>query len=183
MLIIIIADNNNDVTSCVESCNGVNNDTSGDISTCVVSDNTTSISDNRSDNSNDSSVASGNTNRIFVIGCKNVNSVSSANTPSSNGNNSYIIINIASSVVPDYNVPTIDTVDMNNVNDNIGNLDNGDDSTIRWDDAAAMEDAARDFEEVSFPVPLPQLAQAWLALPVVRLFSENAYPSSISWGR
>lgn len=124
-------------------------------------------------------------NRIFVIGCKNVNSVSSGNTPSSNGNNSYIIINIASSVVPDYNVPTIvnDTMDVNNVNDNIGNLDNGDDSTIRWDDVAAMEDAARDFEEVSFPVPLPQLAQAWLgALPVVRLFSEIVYPSSISWG-
>ena len=108
-----------------------------------MSDNTTSISDNRSDNSNDSSVNSGNTNRIFVIGCKNVNSVSSGNTPSSNGNNSYIIINIACSVVPDYNVPTIvnDTMDVNNVNDNIGNLDNGDDSTIRWDDVDAMEDA------------------------------------------
>ena len=44
-----------------------NDISNGDISTCVVSDNTTSISDNRSDNSNDSSVASGNTNRIFVI--------------------------------------------------------------------------------------------------------------------
>ena len=137
-----------------------------------MSDNTTSISDNRNDNSNDRCVASGNTNRIFVIGCKNVNSVSSGNTPSSNGNNSYIIINIASSVVPDYNVPTIvnDTVDMNNVNDNIGNLDNGDDSTIRWDDVAAMEDAARDFEEVSFPVPPvgPGMARTAPRSPVFR---------------
>lgn len=58
-------------------------------------------------------------------------------------------------------------MDVNNVNDNIGNLDNSDDSTIRWDDAVAIKDAARDLEEVPIPVPLPQLVQAWLALPAV----------------
>ena len=59
---------NNDtynVTSCAASCSGVNNDiSSGDIiSNCVVSDNTTDITDNGNDN--------GNSNSSNVNNCKN----------------------------------------------------------------------------------------------------------------
>ena len=92
----------NNVTSCVASCNGVNDDIgSGDtISTCVVSDNTTSVIDNGSDNS---CVASGNSN---FSSCKNVNSVAIDNASSGYGNKSSIICNIACQTFPDDNVPT-----------------------------------------------------------------------------
>ena len=42
-------------------------------------------------------------------------------------------------------------MDESNVNDNMGNLKNDNDCAITWDDVVAIEDAARDLEEVPAP--------------------------------
>ena len=76
------------VTSCAASCRGVNNDiSSGDIiSNCVVSDNTTDITDNGND--------IGNSNSSNVNNCKNDKNIVVDNASGSHGNNSNIISNI-----------------------------------------------------------------------------------------
>ena len=88
-----------------------------------MSDNTTTMIDNSTDNS---CVASDNSNSSNVNSCKNVNSVTIGNASSSYGNNSSIISNIACNTIPDDNVPTNvnDKMDVSNVNDNMGNLNN-----------------------------------------------------------
>ena len=50
---------------------------------------------------------------------------------------------------------TNDKMDMSNFNDNMGNLNNDNDGSITWDDVVAMEDAARDLEEVPAPASPP----------------------------
>ena len=97
------------------------------------------------DNSTDNScVVSDNSNSSSVKSCKNVNSVTIGNASSSYGNNSSTISNIACNTIPGDNVPTNvnDKMDVSNVNDNMGNLNNDNDSTITWDDVVAMEDSA-----------------------------------------
>ena len=139
-------------TSRAASCSGVNNDiSSGDtISSDVASDNTSSIIGN-----DNSCVARGNSNSSNVNSCKNDTNVVIDNASSSN--NSSIISNIACNTIPDDNVPTNvnDKTDMSNVNNNVGNLNNGNDGSITWDDVFAMEDAARDLEEVPAPASPP----------------------------
>jgi len=116
-----------------------------------VSENTTSVIDSGSDNS---CVASGNSNSRNVNSCKNDKNIAIDNASSSDGNNTVsIICNIACHTIPDDNVPTNvnDKMDESNVNDNMGNLKNDNDCAITWDDVVAMEDAARDLEEVPAP--------------------------------
>lgn len=48
-------------------------------------------------------------------------------------------------------------MDVSDVNDNMSNIHNDSDSTITWDDVVAMENAARDLEEVPAPVPPPSV--------------------------
>lgn len=101
------------------------------------------------DNGNDNScVASGNSSSSNVDICKNDNGITIDNASSSN--NSSIVSNIACNTIPIDNVPinVNDEMDMSNVNDNKGNLSNDNDGSIPWDDVVAMEEAARDFEEV-----------------------------------
>ena len=140
--------NSNNITSCAASCSGVNNDISSGntISSCVAGDNTTSIIGN-----DNSCVARGNSNSSNVNSCKNDKNVAVDNASSSN--NSSIISNIAWNTIPDDNVPTNvnDEMDMSNVNDNMGNLNNDNDCSITWDDVVAMEEAAGDLEEVLAP--------------------------------
>lgn len=45
--------------------------------------------------------------------------------------------------------------DKMDVNDNMTNIENDSDSTITWDNVAAMEEAARDLEEVPASAPFP----------------------------
>ena len=45
-------------------------------------------------------------------------------------------------------------MDESNVNDNMGHLKNANDCAITWDDVVAIEDAARDLEEVPGPCVL-----------------------------
>ena len=140
--------NSNNVTCCAASCSGVNNDISGDdaISSCVASDNATNIIGN-----DNSCAVSGNSNSSNVNSCKNDKNVAIDNASSSN--NSSIISNIACNTIPDDNVLTNvnDKMDMSNVSDNMGNLNNDNDCSITWDDVVAMEYAARDLEEVPAP--------------------------------
>ena len=118
----------------------VNNDISrGDIiSNCVVSDNTTDIIDNGND--------SGNSNGSNVNNCKNDKNIVFDNASSSHGNNSKITSNIDFSTILVDNVPSNanDKIDKDNDNDNNG--------SITWDDVVAMEDTARELEEVPVPV-------------------------------
>ena len=176
--------NNNNVTSCAASCSGFNNDISSSdtLSSVVASDNTTSIIGN-----DNSCVASGNSNSSNVNSCKNDKNV--ANDNASSSNNSSIISNIACSTIPDDNVPTNvnDKTDMSNVNDNMGNLNNDNNGSITWDDVVAMEDAARDLEEVpasaSPPLVCPskartarrsdQLQQSYIPRRLIRAFTKS----------
>ena len=133
--------NNNDsynVTSCAASCS-VNNDISSfDISNCVVSDNATCITDNGNDNGNsDSSIANS---------CNNDKNIVVDNASS---NNSSIISNIVCSTILDDNVPSDANDNIDKVNDNDNN------GSITWDDVVAMEDAARELEDVLAPACSP----------------------------
>lgn len=137
------SDNSNNDTSCAASCSGVNNDiSSGDIiSNCVVSDNTTDITDNGND--------IGNSNGSNVNNCKNDKNIVVNNASSGHGNNSNIISNIDCSTVLVDNVPS-------NANDKIDKVnDNDNNGSITWDDVMAMEDAARELEEVPVPASPP----------------------------
>ena len=131
------SDNSNNDTSWAASCSGVNNDiSSGDIiSNCVESDNTIDIIDNGND--------IGNSNNSNVNNCMNDKSIVVNNAPSSHGNNSNIISNIDCSTILVDIVPSNANNKIDKVNDNNG--------SITWDDVMAMEDAARELEEV--PVP------------------------------
>ena len=124
------SDHSNNDTYNVLQVAAVNNDiSSGDIiSSCVVSDNTTDITDNDNDN--------GNSNSSIVNHCKNDKNIVVDNASSSHGNNSKIISNIDCSTTLVENVPS-------NAND------------ITWDDVVAMEDAARELEEVPVPASPP----------------------------
>ena len=119
----------------------VANDISSDdiISNCVVSYNTTDITDNGND--------IGNSNSSNVNICKN--DKNDNNASSSHGNNSNIISNIDCSTILVDNVPS-------NANDKIDKVnDNDNNGSITWDDIMAMEDAARDLEEVPVPTSPP----------------------------
>ena len=61
-------------------------------------------------------------------------------------NTSSIISNIACNTIPNDIVPTNanDKMDMSNVNDNMGKLNNDNDGSITWDDIVTMEDAAKE---------------------------------------
>ena len=128
------SDNSNNDTSCATSCSGVDNDiSSGDIiSNCVVSDNTTDITDNGNDNN-----------------CKNDKNIVVNNASSSHGNNSNIISNIDCSTILVENVPSNANDKSDKVNDNDNN------GSITWEDVMAMEDAARELEEVPVPASPP----------------------------
>ena len=136
------SDNSSNDTSCAASCSGVNNDiSSGDIiSNCVVSDNTTDITDNGND--------IGNSNSSNVNNCKNDKNIVVNNASSSHGNNSNnsnVISNIDCSTILVDNVPS-------NANDKIDKVnDNDNNGSITWYDIMAMEEAAR--ELVGVPVP------------------------------
>ena len=137
------SNNTYNVTSCAASCSGVNNDiSSGDIiSNCVVSDNTTDITDNGND--------IGNSNSSNVNNCKNDRKIVVDNPSSSHGNNSNIISNIDCSTI------LVDNV-LSNANDKIDKVnDNDNNGSITWDDVMAMEDAARELEEVPVPASPP----------------------------
>ena len=137
------SDNSSYDTSCAASCSGVNNDiSSGDIiSNCVVSDNTTDITNNGND--------IGNSNSSNVNNCKNDKNIVVDNASSSHGNNSNIISNIDCSTILVDNVPS-------NANDKIDKVnDNDNNGSITWDDVVAMEDAARELEEVAVPASPP----------------------------
>ncbi|XP_015778437.1 PREDICTED: uncharacterized protein DDB_G0288805-like [Acropora digitifera] len=131
------SDNSNNDTNCAASYTGVSNDiSSGDIiSNCVVSDNTTDITDFGNDIGNISNVNN----------CKNDKNTVVNNAFSSHSNNSNIISNIDCTTILVDNVPSNANgkIDKVNVTDNNG--------SITWDDVMAMEDAARELEEV--PVP------------------------------
>ena len=137
------SDNNNNDTSCSASCSGVSNDiSSGDIiSNCVVSDNTTDITDYGNDN--------GNPNSSNFNNCKNDKNNVVNNASSSHGNNSNIISRIDCSTILVDNVPSNANGKIDKVNDNDNN------SSITWDDVMAMEDAARELEEVPVPASPP----------------------------
>ena len=108
------------------------------VNSCVVSDNTTSISSSYND---DSCVAGGNCNTSNFNSYKNNNiCVARGNACSSDGNSSDIISNIASTVIPDDNDPTNDNdkMDVSNFNDNISNLNNDSDGNITLGDVVAV---------------------------------------------
>jgi len=44
---------------------------------------------------------------------------------------------------------------VSNFNDNMGNLENDNDCAFTWDDVVAMEDVAKDLEEVPAPASHP----------------------------
>ncbi|XP_015768317.1 PREDICTED: uncharacterized protein DDB_G0288805-like [Acropora digitifera] len=138
------SDNSNNDTSCAASCSGVSNDiSSGDIiSNCVVSDNTTDITDYGND--------IGNSNSSNVNNCQNDKNIVVNNASSSHGNNSNIISNIDCSTILVDNVPSNANGKIDKVNDNDNN-----NSSITWDDVMAMEDAARELEEVPVPASPP----------------------------
>ena len=135
------SDNSNNDTSCAASCSGVNNDiSSGDIiSNCVVSDNTTDITENGYD--------IGNSNSSNVNNCKNDKNIVVDNASSTHGNNRNIISNIECSTILVDNVPSNANDKIDKVNDNNG--------FITWDDVVAMEDAALELEEVPVPASPP----------------------------
>ena len=138
------SDNSNNDTSCAASCSGVSNDiSSGDIiSNCVVSDNTTDITDYGND--------IGNSNSSNVNNCQNDKNIVVNNASSSHGNNSNIISNIDCSTILVDNVPSNANGKIDKVNDSDNN-----NSSITWDDVMAMEDAARELEEVPVPASPP----------------------------
>ena len=134
------SDNSNNDTSCGASCSGVDNDISSGhiIINCVVSDDTTDITDNGND--------IGNSNSSNVNNCKNDKNIVVNNASSSHGNNSNIID--CSTIIVD-NVPS-------NANDKIDKVnDNDNNGFITWDDVMATEDAARELEEVPVPASPP----------------------------
>ena len=135
------SDNSNNDTSCAASCSGVNNDiSSGDIiSNCVVSDNTTDITENGYD--------IGNSNSSNVNNCKNDKNIVVDNASSTHGNNRNIISNIECSTILVDNVPSNANDKIDKVNDNNG--------FITWDDVVAMEDAALELEVVPVPASPP----------------------------
>ena len=101
-----------------------------------MSDNSTCITDNGNDNGNsDSSIANS---------CNNDKNIVVDNAPS---NNSSIISNIVCSTILDDNVPSDANDNIDKVNDNNG--------SITWDDVVAMEDAARELEDVLAPASPP----------------------------
>ena len=85
------------------------------ISNCVVSDNTTDITDNG--NGNDNS----NSNGSNVNNCTNDKNIVVDNASSSHGNNSNIIINIDCSTILVDNVPSNASDKIDKVNDNENN--------------------------------------------------------------
>ena len=140
---LICSDSSNNDTSCGASCSGVDNYiSSGDIiSNCVVSDNTTDITDNGND--------IGNSNSSNVNNCKNDKNIVVNNASSSHGNNINIISSIDCSTILVDNVPSNANGKIDKVNDNDTN------SSITWDDVMAMENAARELEEVPVPASPP----------------------------
>ena len=108
-----------------------------------MSDNTTDITDNDND--------IGNSNSSNVNNCKNDKNIVVNNASSSHGNDSNIISNIdcGTILVDNINVPS-------NANDKIDKVnDNDNNGAITWDDVMAMEDAARELEEVPVPASPP----------------------------
>ena len=71
------------------------------------------------------------------------------NASSSHGNNSNIISNIDCSTILVDNVPSNANDKSDKVNDNDNN------GSITWEDVMAMEDAARELEEVPVPASPP----------------------------
>ena len=137
------SDHSNNDTYNVLQVAAVNNDISnGDIiSNSVVRDNTTDITDNGNDNVN--------SNSSNVNNCKNDKNIAVGNASSSHGNNSNIISNNDCSTILVDNVPS-------HANDKIDKVnDNGNNGSITWDDVVAMEDAARELEEVPVPASPP----------------------------
>ena len=114
-----------------------------------MSDNTTNITDNGNVN--------GNSNCSNVNNCKNDKNIVVCNASSSYGNNSNIISNVDCStiIVDNFSPNANDKTDKVNDNDNNG--------SITWDDVVAMEDAARELEEVTVsaspPVIDPSMAR------------------------
>ena len=101
-----------------------------------MSDNTTDITDNGND--------IGNSNSSNVNNCKNDKNIVVNNASSSHGNNSNI----------DCSTVLVDNV-LSNANDKIDKVnDNDHNGSITWDDVMAMEDAAREVEEVPVPASL-----------------------------
>ena len=104
---------NNDTYSVTSSASysGVNNDISTGkiISNCVVSDNTTDITDNGNNNGNSNS---------SNVNCKNDKNIVVDNASSSHGNNSNIFSNIACSTILVDNVPSNANDKIDKVNDN-----------------------------------------------------------------
>ena len=106
-----------------------------------MSDNTTDITDNGND--------IGNSNSSNGDNCKNDKNIVVNNASSSHGNNSSIISNIDCSTILVDNFPS-------NANDKIDKVnDNDNNGSITWEDVMAMEDAAREFEEVPVPASPP----------------------------
>ena len=96
----------NNVTSHAANCSDVNNDISNGetISSCVLSNNTTSIIDNSNDKS---CVASGNPNSCNINGCENDKGINyNIIDNASSSNKSSISSNIACNTIPNDNVPT-----------------------------------------------------------------------------
>ena len=104
-----------------------------------MSDDITCITDNGNDN--------GNSNSSNADSCKNDKNIVIDNASSSYGNNSSIISNIACTTILVDNVPSNANHKIDKVNDNNG--------SITWDDVVAMEDAARELEEVPAPASPP----------------------------
>ena len=106
-----------------------------------MSDNTTDITDNGNDN--------GNSNNSSINNCKNDKNIVVDNACSSHGNNSSIISNIGCSTILVDNVPSHANDKIDKVNDKDNN------GSITWYDVVAMEDAARELEEVPGPASPP----------------------------
>ena len=91
----------------------------------------------------------------MLIIARMIKNIAVNNASSSHGNNSNIISNIDCSTILVDNVPSNDNGKIDKVNDNDNN------SSITWDDVMAMEDAARELEEVPAypPVIDPSMAR------------------------
>ena len=129
-----------------------------------------------SDSGNDNScVASGNSNSSNVNKCKNDKNNAIDNASSSDGNN--IVVSLVILPVIQFLMimfpPTLMTTEMDesNVNDNMGNLKNDNDCAITWDDVVAIEDAARDLEEV--PARSDRLQQSYIPRRLTRASTKS----------
>ena len=97
----------------------------------------------------DSGNDNGNSNSSNVNNCKNDKNIVVDNACSSHGNNSNIISNIGCSTILVDNVPS-------HANDKIDKVsDNNNNGSITWNDVVAMEDTARELEEVPVPASPP----------------------------